>query len=506
MASRIDPSPHEERASWTSQGEFNRITDLQKELEYRGSFVASATRCQGLGWPLAAVDAKELADLGVNFSDAPEIWLQNLGLLGPLQGRVGLGVHTGATSRLLVLEVNSMMGKPALDQCGDWGSICRARVNGREQHYYTLPPGSPGVSTSFLANSQVMVYGEDGLAPVPPSVDIQTRETWRWLKPPWDFPPPEVPQPIWTFLGRHMPLPEERYPEPDVPSWEEVYHIISPHEQILKAVLAPTTSPEEYYRNLLQAALNTGLRDPAFLLGLLWHAPQGDAQQRPERWAQFEVMVNELKLDSQETNESLEVIGKVGPAMEAVILNEAPHCEAILDELKQLSHKAAELESMLSECEQDLTTDPDRAPLAQEASSQDFEGNSLNSLEELSKVENLLTIFEGRLHQGFKAKASAFERSLSGVIQDCKKVDASLAKLPQSTTKVQQPDIMKASVSACLEKNPDLADDPLKVQMIHYCFTNYVNIDPDLADLTLQERMDRASQMAREFLGIRGQA
>jgi hypothetical protein len=65
--------------------------------------------------------------------------------------------------------------------------------------------------------------------------------------------------------------------------------------------------------------------------------------------------------------------------------------------------------------------------------------------------------------------------------------------------------MLKALVSVCLQNNPDLAQDPAKLQMVQYCFKNYVNINPDLSDLSLMERLERASQMAREFLGTQAQ-
>ena len=62
--------------------------------------------------------------------------------------------------------------------------------------------------------------------------------------------------------------------------------------------------------------------------------------------------------------------------------------------------------------------------------------------------------------------------------------------------------VLEATIHDCLERNPDLAKDPAKLQMVQYCFKNYVNIDPDLSDLPFPERWERASQIAREFLGV----
>ncbi len=63
------------------------------------------------------------------------------------------------------------------------------------------------------------------------------------------------------------------------------------------------------------------------------------------------------------------------------------------------------------------------------------------------------------------------------------------------------PKAVETTINDCLKNTPDLLEDPAKLQMVQYCFKNYVNIDPGLSDLNLTERWERASQMAREFLG-----
>ncbi len=74
-----------------------------------------------------------------------------------------------------------------------------------------------------------------------------------------------------------------------------------------------------------------------------------------------------------------------------------------------------------------------------------------------------------------------------------------LAPVVQADPSVE---VLEATIHDCLERNPDLAKDPAKLQMVQYCFKNYVNIDPNLSDLPFPERWERASQMAREFMGV----
>ena len=68
-------------------------------------------------------------------------------------------------------------------------------------------------------------------------------------------------------------------------------------------------------------------------------------------------------------------------------------------------------------------------------------------------------------------------------------------------SKIPSHEVVEATLHSCLKNNPDMARDPDRLRMVQYCFTNYVNIDPNLSDLSLPERLERASQMAREFLG-----
>lgn len=52
-----------------------------------------------------------------------------------------------------------------------------------------------------------------------------------------------------------------------------------------------------------------------------------------------------------------------------------------------------------------------------------------------------------------------------------------------------------------LLRHPEMAADPRKMEVLQYCFKHYVNFDPELRDLSIQEKLERASQMAMDFMG-----
>jgi hypothetical protein len=485
------------------QGETNKINDLSEDLEYQGSLVASAIRCRSLGWRLAAVDARELVDLEVNFAEPVELWLRQCSLAGPLQGRVNLGVHTGSASQLMVLEVGTSEGESALDHCGSWRSSCRARVNGREQHYFTLPSGDEPPPTRFLMTAQVMVYGEEGLAPLPPSVDVKIQESWRWSSPPWEYPPPEPSPSLWAFLKQHLSSAPRPETEPEMPSWDEVYRRITPHEQLLKALLAPFGTLKEHYQDLLKTALEAGFQDRGFLLGLLWHAPQGDVSTNPERGAQLKRMVEEAKLGSSRDAKSLTSQGPGKKEPEESVLVSRSRFEGILGDLRMLMQKAAELEAVMLDWGKTLTAGQTTASLGAEGPFQGFRGHSSVPQDDYKPDEELRMAVDEKLIQGSQASNPSSDPHYHE--DDRGSCRFHYSELHQKDPSVNPPDAVEAMLSACLQKNSDLAGDPFKLQMVQYCFKNYVNIDPELSDLSLQERLERASQMARKFLGRRGQ-
>jgi hypothetical protein len=53
-----------------------------------------------------------------------------------------------------------------------------------------------------------------------------------------------------------------------------------------------------------------------------------------------------------------------------------------------------------------------------------------------------------------------------------------------------------------LAQSPEFASSQEHMEFLRYCFTNYVNIDPELRDLSILEKLTRAGKMAKEFLSV----
>ncbi len=67
----------------------------------------------------------------------------------------------------------------------------------------------------------------------------------------------------------------------------------------------------------------------------------------------------------------------------------------------------------------------------------------------------------------------------------------------QKSGKLQE---VKATVQGFLSNNPDLAKDRSKVQMVLFCLKNYVSINPECASLSFREKLEKAGEMAKNFL------
>jgi putative nucleotidyltransferase with HDIG domain len=74
---------------------------------------------------------------------------------------------------------------------------------------------------------------------------------------------------------------------------------------------------------------------------------------------------------------------------------------------------------------------------------------------------------------------------------------ASMAPQRQKTKKLQE---VKSMVQDFFSKNPDLAEDQDKVQMVLFSLKNYVSINPDFAGLSFRDKLEEAGQIARSFL------
>jgi hypothetical protein len=496
----VKTDPIETPTVFATPGEHFKVTDPSKDLEYQSSFVASAIRCRDIGWRLAAVDARELVDLAVDFEEPAEDWLQQCLDAGSLLGRVNLGVHTGSASGLVILEVCNGEGKSALDHYGSWRSPCQARMNGREQHYYTLPAGVMPPPTRFLMASRVMLFGEGGLAPLPPSLDVQSLNAWRWVNPPWEYLPPELPPGLRNFLKQLIGPSPEPETEGDVLAWEEVFGRITSHEPLLNALLAPYPSLEAYYDDLLKIALASGLHDQKLLLGLLWHAPQGDAHENPGRGPLLRRMVLEVGAGAVTSAQSLSPpLTRTQNTENGVQMNSNSY-EVILEELKKLMQKASELEVVVQDRERLTATEKTPAPMALQGPPSLPAGHAAQADSSLNlKCQNLFTVVNDFMVKGehkFVPQGQHDE-----VFDDRDVWQDHYSKLPPALQATPSPAMVDGTIGNCLQQHPDLMQDPAKLQMVQYCFKNYVNIDPDLSDLSLSERWERASQMAREFMG-----
>jgi hypothetical protein len=80
--------------------------------------------------------------------------------------------------------------------------------------------------------------------------------------------------------------------------------------------MSPAPSPESYYQRLLEAARDRGLQESQLLLGLLWHAPLGDARERPQGWKYLQQLINRGVL-TKEINRSNAECSNAGEASRA---------------------------------------------------------------------------------------------------------------------------------------------------------------------------------------------
>ena len=77
---------------------------------------------------------------------------------------------------------------------------------------------------------------------------------------------------------------------------------------------------------------------------------------------------------------------------------------------------------------------------------------------------------------------------------------ANFTTLSPAKTQGQNTEI-KSALRDFLLAHPELTTDPRKMEVLQYCFKHYINFDPELRDLSIQEKLERANQMAKDFLG-----
>ena len=283
--------------------EFCRILDLRKNLQFSDVLIKHMSHYLSLGWNLAAVNSQSQVHQMINFKESQETWSEKLIELSLDGGEINVGVRTGSASGLLILEMPKQ-GRVLPFRREDWSSDCVAEAGVLlEQHYYTLPEGWRIPSSFSLEPFEVKVFGEGDLVLAPPSLEPRTQSNWRWLKTPWDSALSQPPPILRKIIKVAVPDPDSCLPAPVIPSWEEIYPVIATHPLVLQALMSPAPTPESYYQRLLEVALAGGLQDPHLLLGLLWHAPLGNARERPQGWEYLQQLLNRESLTGELSEE-----------------------------------------------------------------------------------------------------------------------------------------------------------------------------------------------------------
>jgi hypothetical protein len=273
------------------QEERQRIYNLKSCLDHRELLASYAEQYQELGWDLVALQTQDGTDLQVDFGDRPETWINRWWARGVTEPKINLGVLTGSSSRLMVLEVAKGPGASLLDQYGEWRAGCRAALGtDRELHFYAWHPSPTLESLSSWTSPAVRWFGEGQVAPAPPSLDPETMEIWRWVCPPWENPPQYPSQSLMQYFQQHLNREAPTHFVLNL-SWQEIYCLVSPNQPLLQALSTPSGSMEDYYQGILQAARQAGIEAPELLITLLWQAPRGDARRYPEQWDYLQKLV-----------------------------------------------------------------------------------------------------------------------------------------------------------------------------------------------------------------------
>jgi len=492
------------------QAEIGHILDRKENLDHHDQLWDYTYRYQALGWDMTVVTAQG-ADLGLDLGQPRDLWWKQLADLGLEGVQVNLAVRTGRASGLLVLEVNKGGGTLSLDLLGEWRSHCVAELGSREQHYYRLSPDTEAPASHFLARD-VLIYSQDGLVLAPPSLEPPAREPWCWVTPPWEYPPEAPPPAVWQFIREQIsptaPLAQE------MPDWDEIYRAIATYDGLFKILLAPPTDMDKYYRDIIQAAREVGLGSPQPLLGLLWHAPHGDARQNPERWKYLQAL---LAASSPKRVAAPPVPGlwtgappkgdyPAGPGPEP------PALAGPLASFEQVVGMGELTRQLLGETE----PEPSQPKFEKNVSGQFFQ--LLATLGE--KVINdscrneMIQSTMGTQATELERLALEIEQVLAPPPPGVGDPKGALpppsggpavppwvaAMAPPPRPKAGKLQEVKSTVQDFFTKNPDLAKDRNKVQMVLFSLKNYVSINPDNAGLSFREKLEKAGQMARSFL------
>ena len=347
--------------------ELDHIIQSRKNLDDVTELAQYADLYKSIGWSPVALDALTGSDLKVNFDQPQATWLNLLLDLALKKGGVSLAIRLEPKARLVALKVTPAFGKEFLDSLGDWRSPCIAQAGDSWENHFLVLPQTWILSPEYLddnENAPLSVMGPGRVVPVPPATEPASRETWRWLYPPWRQPPSHPSRGLLLllqeagYISRRSPMPGE-----DLPTWEDLYPVICRSNELLQAVLTPVATRELYYRTILHEALRAGFRDPRMLQGLLWHAPHGEsrpgleAQQQLSQWAmEIQWLLSAEVLSPESGSSPAASMPGAGPASPGG--QESPRSatappppENLRDELNLLATLAAELEQQVDELE-----------------------------------------------------------------------------------------------------------------------------------------------------------
>lgn len=434
-------------ATKVSPQELGQIITLRKNLDLMGVLGRFAEQYLKLGWSLVALDAPTGNDLGLDFSLTKQAWSQGL-MDESLEGNeVNLAVRAGSPSRLFVVKINTATNHHLLDSFGPWRSTCVAKNETFwEQHFYLLP-STWNIPHSY--DSDIKILGEGELALVPPSAEPDSEDSWRWLQAPWESPPCPPPPGLVRFLEiSGTPPSADLEGEPRL-AWEEIFARISGHKDVLSALLAPPASPPRYYQKVITEALKAGFREPNMLKTILWHAPHGDARQNPERWGGL------LKVVAEVAKATLGWPVPAAPRPKRPKSAKPPQ-KTLLHQLERVTARTLELEQQLAE-------------LQQKPNLAEFDGQKAPG-----------TISQSAVPLWEEWLALIHRPSLDD--REVKKFQIAVANF--------------------LKANSDLAVDEGKLQLVLYCYANYIKIDPAHAGLPYGNNLAKAGEMARSFLGL----
>lgn len=448
--------------------ELGQIITLRKNLDHMGVLARFAEQYRKLGWLLTALDAATGVDLSLDFTRPRKTWAKAL-MDVSLEGReVNLAVALNANSRLFAVKLQPGKGSLLLDRLGPWRSTCVASAgSGWEQHFFLRPLHWRLSSLAWpqAEDPEIVVLGEGRAALIPPALEPHSDDTWRWLKAPWETPPCPPPAGLCRFLKKQALItPASQIPELNLSSWEELFTRISHHQPILRALLAPPTSPARYYQEIIKEALKAGFSEPETLQSLIWHAPHGEARRHPERWLQLVKAVGEMIRKGPglcaipETRVSCIRPGVTLPAASAqpdtpalnAVDQETRSRRSLLEHLDRLTARTLELERQLA------------------------------ALRKTSKAEEVAL--------------------QSQVLDGIPGWEDWLALIQRPSLEERERREFRTAVANFLSDNPDLAGDEGKIFMVHYCYNNYVKINPAFSGLPYQERMAKAGEITRSFL------